>query len=69
MTTKYQTKYGSESFARKLQDLVRRGRVSRARYLLCEREGRCGRSNWNPAYGILVEGGARCVFTGEPVGE
>lgn len=62
MTTEYQTKRGSVSFGRKIQRLVIAGRVERARYLFREREARCGHSTWNPAYGILVEGGARCAY-------
>jgi hypothetical protein len=69
MATEYQTKRGSASFANKLQRLVMSGRVSQARYLFSERESRCGHSSWNPAYGILAEGGARCAYGMHLIGE
>lgn len=62
----YVSKWGSESFGRKLRRIAERN-PSRARWLLSDRERKHGRSLWNPAYGILECGGARCAYTDEPV--
>ena len=64
----YTSKRGSADFARKLRRLVRRGRVAEAHWLLSRREEVHGHSLWNPSYGILCEGGARCAYTNLPVG-
>lgn len=65
----YTSKLGSRCFGRKLEKLVRRGKVTQARFLLRDRETKHGKSKWNPAYGILAEeGGCRCAFTNVLVG-
>ncbi len=53
MTFTFTSKLGSMSFREKLRRLLLRGRHAQAEYLLCERESRCGRSLWNPGYGLI----------------
>jgi hypothetical protein len=49
----FKSKKGTISFREKLRKLVKRGKISKARWLLSNRTERFGESRWNPGYGVL----------------